>query len=211
MNPLSFTHVRIQINPHRQTTSPLGSLYSEGVFHCFPPLNLQKKKWKFLSTPSKLRTKTGMMRSTNKQMKPESFHIRTGSFLYHFFFFFLNISATSIDFPPLPLGNIHRCAKPPLTATLAEAKNEIYTWLPSSTMCNHHLIGKWSRVQTGKGKAWLKPTSPGADDFPCHRNMANTSRRAPQAGRSLRPRCWHQALAELGGTRHWGAPRPLHR
>lgn len=80
------------------------------------------------------------------------------------FFIYLNISATSIDFPPPPSGNIHRCAKLPLTATLAEAKNEIYTWLPSSTMCNHHLIGKWSRVQTGKGKAWLKPTSAGADD-----------------------------------------------
>lgn len=40
---------------------------------------------------------------------------------------FWNILATSIDFPPPPLGNIHRCAKPPLTATLAEAKNEIYT------------------------------------------------------------------------------------
>lgn len=89
MNPLTLIYSwKNPNNPHRQTTSPLGSLYSEGVFHCFPPLNLQKKKQRFLSTPSKLRTKTGMMISTNKQMKPESFHIRIGSFLYHFFFFF---------------------------------------------------------------------------------------------------------------------------
>lgn len=112
-----------------------------------------------------------MIGSPYEQMKPGSFCTKTVSSTSKsptlpFFFFFWNILATSIDFPPPPSGNIHRCAKPPLTATLAEAKNEIYTWLPSSTMCNHHLIGKWSRVQTGRGKAWLKPTSPRADDTP---------------------------------------------
>lgn len=45
-------------------------------------------------------------------------------------------------------------------------------------MCNHHLIGKWSRVQTGKGKAWLKPTHPHADN----------------------PPAWKAAQAELGGA-----------
>lgn len=89
----------------------------------------------------------------------------TALFLFCFF-------GTSMDFPLPPSGNIHRCAKPPLTATLAEAKNEIYTWLPPSTMCNHHLIGKWSRVQTGKGKAWLKPTQPRAGDPPHYGNEA---------------------------------------
>lgn len=104
-------------------------------------------------------------------MEPQSFCTKTqfplpqNCFLFVFFFFFL----TSIDFPPPPSGNIHRCAKPPLTATLAEAKNEIYTWLPSSTMCNHHLIGKWSRLQTGKGKAWLKPSRPRADNAPARK------------------------------------------
>lgn len=128
-----------------------------------------------------------MTRSPYEQMKPESFCTK-GVFstwksppLPFSFSFFLNILAPSIDFPPPPPpGNIHRCAKPPLTATLAEAKNEIYTWLPSSTMCNHHLIGKWSRVQTGKGKAWLKPTSPRADDTP----LQKQSTRWVQSSRS---------------------------
>lgn len=71
------------------------------------------------------------MGSLYERMKPESFPTNTVSSTSKSpplpFFFFLNILATSIDFPPPPSGNTHRCAKPPLTATLAEAKNEIYT------------------------------------------------------------------------------------
>lgn len=131
------------------------------------------------------------MRITNKQMKPESFHIRTGSFLYYFFFFFKHFSYIYWFSSSSFREHSQMCKA---------TSNSNISW---SKKWNLHLTAFFNNVQSPfnrkmeqsanrKRKGLIKTHQSWSWRFPCHGNMANTSRGAPRPGRSLRPCCWHR-------------------